>query len=72
MQDKALQQLEDEDPYITADGPPCDPFFTNLSHMFPDDTRARKLARGMRHLQLVKKVSLDCKKRGAHLLLENP
>eukprot|EP00959_Pyramimonas_sp_CCMP1952_P201232 4208405-Pyramimonas_sp.AAC.1 len=32
----------------------------------------RKLAIGMKHLQFVKKVWLNCKRRGAHMQLENP
>eukprot|EP00959_Pyramimonas_sp_CCMP1952_P441569 9244572-Pyramimonas_sp.AAC.1 len=32
----------------------------------------RKLAIGMKHLQSVKKIWLNCKRRGAHVLLGNP
>ena len=66
-----LTQLDEEDPYMTVAGFPCDPF-TNISHMFPQNTKMKKLAIGMKHLQFVKQIWLNCKRRGAHMLLENP
>ena len=62
MQDEALHQLGVEDPYFAVIGFPWDPF-TYLSRAFPGDAGVRKLAGGMRHLQLVKKIWLNCKRR---------
>ena len=70
-QREILQQLDEEDPYLTVVAFPCDPW-SPLSNFKDADRKAWEQSEAFRHLQFVRKVCLSQLKRGRHYLLENP
>eukprot|EP00972_Heterocapsa_arctica_P021421 3154204-Heterocapsa_arctica.AAC.1 len=70
-QTEVLDDLDRTNPYCVIVGFPCDPF-SPMTNMQPPTTVRQKRIAGYQHLLFVARVWLNCRKRGGHLLLENP